>query len=189
MPPKPKFTKETIAEVALNIVKEQGVAALTARELGKKLGVSSTPIFTIFENMDEVKCYARKIGLQEFEAYVGDIRNYTPAFKRIGMQMVSYAIHQPEVFKMIYMHEQIECQSFDELIKDLGDMVGICIELIQQDYNLTEEKAKRLFEVMWVYTFGVSSMCAMKVCDFTEEEIEHRLGQVFNGMVMIIKGE
>ena len=34
MPPKPKFTKEEVAAAALEIVKQDGVAALTARNLG-----------------------------------------------------------------------------------------------------------------------------------------------------------
>lgn len=34
MPPKPKFSKEEIIDAALDIVSRDGVAALTARELG-----------------------------------------------------------------------------------------------------------------------------------------------------------
>ena len=55
MPPKPKFTREEIAAAALEIVKESGVDALTARNLGDRLGTSSRPIFTAFKNMSEVK--------------------------------------------------------------------------------------------------------------------------------------
>ena len=40
MPPKPKFSKEEIIDAALDIVSQNGVAALTARELGEKLGCS-----------------------------------------------------------------------------------------------------------------------------------------------------
>lgn len=37
--------------MALDIVKKDGVSALTARELGKRLGSSSCPVFTVFKNM------------------------------------------------------------------------------------------------------------------------------------------
>jgi len=52
MPPKPKYTKEEVVKVALDMVREQGVDSLTARDLGAKLGTSSRPIFTAFENMN-----------------------------------------------------------------------------------------------------------------------------------------
>ena len=54
MPPKPKFTREKVVEVALTLVGERGMAALTARELGERLGSSARPIFTVFRNMEEL---------------------------------------------------------------------------------------------------------------------------------------
>ena len=55
MPPKPKFTKEEIVAAAVEIVRQEGEDALTARSLGNKLGASARPIFTVFNSMDEVK--------------------------------------------------------------------------------------------------------------------------------------
>ena len=187
MPPKPKYTREEIAIAALSIVKEEGVAALTARELGKRLGTSVSPIFTIFESMEEVKWAARELALKEFETYIGDFREYFPAFKRIGMMMVSYAIHEPELYKLLFMQEHTHGQSLEDTVGELGMMADTCIELLQKDNDLSEEEAKILFEQMWIYTFGIGSLCAMKVCDFTEDEIAARLGQIFMGQLTLIK--
>ncbi len=38
MPPKPKFTKEEVVKVALEIVREKGIERLTARDLSAALG-------------------------------------------------------------------------------------------------------------------------------------------------------
>lgn len=187
MPPKPKFTKEEVARAALAIVKESGVPALTARELGKRLGCSASPIFTVFANMDEVKWAARALALQEFEHYISDYQAYFPAFKRIGMKMVSYAIHEPELYKLLFMQEHPQGQRFSDTMGELGTMADTCIALLRRDHDLTQEEAAALFEQMWVYTFGIGSLCAMKVCDFTEEEIANRLGQIFLGQLTLIK--
>lgn len=187
MPPKPKFTREEVARVALAIVKEEGVAALTARELGKRLGCSPSPIFTIFKNMEEVKWAARELALKEFEEYAGDFREYSPAFKRIGMLMVSYAIHEPELYKLLFMQEHPQGRSLDDTMGELGSLADTSIELIQGDYGMTRAEAELLFQQVWVHTFGLGTLCAMKVCDFTEEEIAVKLGQVFAGQVMLIK--
>lgn len=187
MPPKPKFTKEEIAETALQIMKEKGISALTARSLGAALGTSARPIFTAYKNMDEVKWAARKIALREFEAYAGDFEDYTPAFKRIGMLMVSYAVNEPEMFKLLFMQEHKENRSFDNTMQDLGDMADVCIALIERDYNLTPDEAKTLFAQMWVHTFGLGALCAMRVCAFSEEQIAEMLGQVFAGFLLMLK--
>lgn len=187
MPPKPKFTKEEVAKEALGIIKERGLDNLTARNLGARLGASARPIFTVFNNMDEVKWAARELAMREFEAYAGDYREYTPAFKRIGMLMVSYAVNEPELYKLLFMQERKEGRSFEDAISDLGEMAPVCIELIKKDYKMSDSEAETLFEQMWVHTFGMGVLCAMKVCNFTEEEISEKLGQAFAGMVMAIK--
>lgn len=187
MPPKPKFTKEEIAAAALAIIKEQGVEALTARDLGNRLGSSARPIFTVFKSMDEVKWAARELALREFEEYASDFADYTPAFKRVGMLTVSYAIHEPELFKLLFMQEHPEGRSFDSSMRELGHLADVCIELLQKDYQLTPAEAKTLFEQVWVHTFGLGALCAMKVCDFTEEEVAEKLGQIFTGMLMMLK--
>ena len=40
MPPKFKFTREEIIQAALDLTRESGIAAVTARRLGAKLGSS-----------------------------------------------------------------------------------------------------------------------------------------------------
>ena len=187
MPPKPRFTKDEIAVVALDIVKEQGISALTAREVAKRLGTTVSPIFTTFKNMDEVKWAARELAMKEYEEYIGDYRSYTPAFKRIGMMMVSYAIHQPEIFKLLFMQENKKGLSFEDAMNINGHLGKMCMDIVQEENDVSKEDAKLLFEQMWIYTFGIASLCAMKVCDFTEEEIANRLGIVFISLLTRIK--
>ena len=55
MPPKAKFSRDEIVEAALTIVREDGIQALTARSLGDRLGSSARPVFTVFQNMEEVQ--------------------------------------------------------------------------------------------------------------------------------------
>ena len=55
MPPKFKFTKAEMIKAALELVREGGMDALTARALAKKLGCSAKPIFGLFQNMQEVQ--------------------------------------------------------------------------------------------------------------------------------------
>ncbi|MBQ9599212.1 MAG: TetR family transcriptional regulator, partial [Clostridia bacterium] len=51
MPPRTKFTMEEIVEAAVKITRENGISAVTAREVGATLGVSSRPLFTYFETV------------------------------------------------------------------------------------------------------------------------------------------
>lgn len=187
MPPKPRFTADEIAAAALALVKELGVEALTARNLAARLGTSARPIFTVFKSMDEVRWAARELALREFEQYFSDYEHYSPAFKHIGMQMVSYGIHEPELFKLLFMQEHPQGLGLEDYISELGSMAQTSIRLIGRDYHLNEAEAKTLFEQMWVHTFGLGALCAMRVCDFSEAEIAEKLGQVFGGLLMMLR--
>ena len=187
MPPKPKYTKEEITKAAFEIIKKDGLSALTARDLGAYLGTSSRPIFTYFQSMEELKLAARELALDEFREYISDYREYTPAFKRIGMMIVSYGINKPELFKLLFMQEHKEKKGFMATLGDLGDIYEVCIGLIKKDYGMSDEHARLIFDQMWTMAYGLGVMCATGVCDLSEEETGRRLGVAFAGMVMLIK--
>ena len=187
MPPKPKFTREEVASVAFTMIKEGGVSALTARDLGARMGTSARPIFTLFKNMEDVKQAARALAVKEFMAYISDYQEYTPAFKRIGMMIVSYGIHEPELFKLLFLQEHPQGVGFAQSLKDLNGMDETCVQLVMRDYGLKEGEARLLFEQMWTHALGLGTMCAMGVCGFTDEEIGRRQGIMFASLLMFIK--
>lgn len=187
MPPKAKYSREEIIDKAFEMARERGIEAVVARELGKTLGTSSSPIFTAFKNMEELQSEVRNKALREFEAYVSDAMNYKPAFKYVGMKMIEFAMREPKLFQLVYMREHDNTQSFSMLVEELGDTVRVCLDIMQEDYDLTREEAKLLFEQSWLQTFGLCVLIAGKVCVLSMEEISRMLSVNFQGTLMLIK--
>ena len=187
MPPKPKFTKEEIVTAALELVSEKGIEALTARELGVRLGSSARPIFTVFNSMDEVQEEVRAAALKRFESYAEKAMHYTPVFKQVGMQMILFAIEEPKLYQLVYMSENAGATDFEGITQQLGDVAQLCVDVIQRDYGLSAEDAKTLFEHVWIYTFGIGALCATGMCRFSQDEIIQMLGQDFMAMLFYAK--
>lgn len=187
MPPKPKFTKEEIVTAALQLVSEKGVEGLTARELGGVLGSSSRPIFTIFKNMDELQEAVKAAAMQRFEEYAKHILSGMPKFKQVGMQMVLFGTREPKLYQLLFMQENKNGMTFDDVFGHLGATADICIDAIEKDYDLSKQEAKILFENVWIYTFGVGALCATSMCHFSEEKISSMLSTEFQAMMMLIK--
>lgn len=187
MPPKPKFTKEEIVAAALELVSEKGIEALTARELGARLGSSARPIFTVFNSMEEVQVEVRAAALKRFESYAEKAMHYTPVFKQVGMQMILFAIEEPKLYQLVYMSENAGATDFEGIVERLGDVAQLCVDVIQRDYGLSEKDAKALFEHVWIYTFGIGALCATGMCRFSQEEIIQMLGQDFMAMLFYAK--
>lgn len=187
MPPKPKYTKEQIIAAALNVVSQKGSDALTAKELGKALNTSTTPIFTVFNSMQEVQNEVKNAAMVRFESYAHKAGTDMPLFKQIGMQMILFAKKDPHLYQLIFMSQNSDVKSFDDIYAHLGTVADDCLDAIQADYGLTHDDAKILFEHTWIHTFGIGVLCATGMCDFSEKQISEMLTQDFTAMMTLVK--
>jgi len=187
MPPKPKFTRDEVIAAALELVSAKGMSALTSRDLGAHLGSSARPIFTVFSSMEEVQEEVKKAAIKRFEQYAEKAVHYTPVFKQVGMQMILFAKEEPQLYQLGFMSGNHNIQSFDEIFERLGDVAYQCVDVIRRDYGLSDLEAKKLFEHVWIHTFGIGALCATGMCNFSEEQIIEMLGHDFIAMLMLIK--
>lgn len=189
MPPKAKFTKEQITKAALGVVSEKGAQALTAKELGAALGTSTTPIFTVFNSMQEVQDEVMLAAMERFEEYAHKAAHIKPVFKQVGMQMILFAKEEPKLYQLIFMFSIGEAQTFDDIYAHLGLLADECLDVLQKDYDLSKDNAKTLFEHVWIHTFGIGALCATGTCDFSNEQIAQMLTQDFTAMMMLMKSD
>ena len=187
MPPKAKFTTEQITKAALGVVSEKGAQALTAKELGAALGTSTTPIFTVFNSMQEVQDEVMLAAMERFEEYAHKAAHIKPVFKQVGMQMILFAKEEPKLYQLIFMSSIGEAQTFDDIYAHLGSLADECLDVLQKDYDLSKDNAKTLFEHVWIHTFGIGALCATGTCDFSNEQIAQMLTQDFTAMMMLMK--
>ena len=187
MPPKTKFTKEQITKAALGVVSEKGAQALTAKELGAALGTSTTPIFTVFNSMQEVQDAVMLAAMERFEEYAHKAAHLGPVFKQVGMQMILFAKEEPKLYQLIFMSSISEAQTFDDIYARLGSVADECLDVLQKDYDLSKDNAKTLFEHVWIHTFGIGALCATGMCDFSHEQIAEMLTQDFTAMMMLMQ--
>lgn len=189
MPPRAKFTKKEIVDTALNIVREKGIEAVTARELGTRLNASSRPIFTVFQNMEEVLYEVKVAAIEVFNDYTKEFEFFTPAFKKFGMQWVSFAINEPRLFKLLFMQRRDENTHLGDIVVDFFNEPEVLIDVIKKDYSLDDEYARKLYNQLWVHTYGICVLCATGACTFTQEEISLMLGETFFGLMTLYKGK
>lgn len=187
MPPKPKYTKEQIIAAALEIVSHNGINSLTAKELGNALNTSATPIFTVFNSMQEVQDEVKKAALDRFESYAHKELQDMPLFKQVGMRMILFAMEDPHLYQLIFMSPNSDVKSFDDIYANLGSVADECLNMIQKDYGLSNEEARSLFEHTWIHTYGIGTLCATGMCNFSMEQISIMLTQDFTAMMTLLK--
>lgn len=189
MPPKPKFTRERIIEVALDLVSESGIESLTARELGVRLGSSARPLFTVFDGMDELQAEVCVAAVKRFENFVPHGVEDMPYFKQVGMKMIFFGLEYPKLYRLLFMRENESASSFEDIFGNLGATAVKSIKTIGKEYSLSEENAKTLFEHTWIHTFGIGALCATGACVFSREQISQMLTQDFTAMLAMLNNK
>lgn len=178
MPPIPKYTKEEITEAAFEIVKEKGYDTLTARDLAKKLNTSTRPIFTAFENMDELKkeiiCKAAEL----FKKYkINEIKKEEyPEYKASGMAYVRFAKEEKNLFKLLFMRDRTSEKNTYEL--SISDEVNVITKLL----SLSTEDATNFHIKMWIVMHGFATMLATGYCDLDFETISKTTSEIYNAI-------
>lgn len=187
MPPKPKFTKDEIVQAALEVVSQKGVEALTAKELGDALGSPARPIFTVFRSMKEVQDEVRAAAMRRFERFAAQTLPDMPLFKQVGMQMVLFGAKEPKLYQLLFMQENHNAASFDDVFGALGPTAETCIQSLRNAHGLTEAESRLLFETVWIYTFGIGALCATGTCRFSEQRLGEMLSTEFQAMLLFVK--
>ena len=188
MPPKAKFTKEQIIEAALNIVREEGVQNLTARALGKKLGSSACPIFTVFESMEEVQAEMIKEAKKLYAKYIEKGLEFEPAFKGTGMQYIIFAKNEPQLFQLLFMSEHL-ILDVNRYLPTIDENYDVILASVRDYYSLTDDEAKYIYTHMGLYSHGIATLYARKVCMFSLDDVSRMLTEVFSSLLKDIKGD
>lgn len=183
MPPKAKFTKEEIIEAALNIVKTDGFEALTSRELGSHLGSSARPIFTVFKNMEEVQQAVVESAKRLYKEYISQGLTEDHPFKSVGTHYILFSVNEPKLFQLLFMTEQPQIPNLSGVLPLIEESYEEILLSIQDDYGIDELLAKKLYHHLWIYTHGIATLCATKMCRFTGTEISSMITEVFTSIL------
>ncbi len=185
MPPKARLTKTEIVNAALDIVRESGERALNARSLAGKLACSTQPVFSNFENMDELReevartAYGLYLGYTERELASGEY----PHYKSTGMAYIRFAKDEPELFRFLFMSAER---------RDLPTVADSFLEeniipVIVKNLGISKEEARIFHLKMWIFVHGIATMFATSYCDIEWELVSQMTSDVYLGTVEYIR--
>ena len=181
MPAKRKFQKEDIIQESVSIVAQEGINALNARKIAKKLGCSTQPLFYIYENMDDLKKDVMNEIVKIFDIEVLKSETGELEYKDIGINYIRFAKEEPELFKIMF-NRQINEGAFDFI--DLTGSAKTILETISKQTGMSNEDAKQFHLRMWLYVNGIASLVANQTVEFNDEEIAELLKDQYISMLL-----
>ena len=169
MPPKVKFTSNEIIEAAVKITRTKGIAAVTAREVGRALGVSSRPLFTYFDTVEELKrevyIYAKNL----YKEYVENGLKAEIPFLGVGQQYLRFAKDEPNLYKYLFLTPPDGVRG--GVMEGLKLSQDLARESLMRIYNMDADTADKYFRDLWLVAYGFTTMIAIGECPYNDEQI------------------
>ena len=181
MPARRKIQKEDIIQESVSIVAKEGINALNARKIAKKLGCSTQPLFYIYENMDDLKKDVMNEIVKIFDIEVLKSETGQLEYKDIGINYIRFAKEEPELFKIMF-NRKINEGAFDFI--DLTGSAKTILETISKQTGMSNENAKQFHLRMWLYVNGIASLVAHQTVEFNDEEIAELLKDQYVSMLL-----
>ena len=178
MPPVQRTGKDKIINAAFEIVREEGFCNLNARAIAKKLGVSTQPIFSNFNNMEDLKMeIVRKTSSLYFSMLEDEEKSGKyPPYKARGMGYIRFAKEEKNLFRLLFMDKRSSDAKFptDDATKEIG--------LISDTLSFSEDKASRMHALLWFFAHGIASLIVTESLELSEEDISTALTDTYLGL-------
>ena len=182
-----KFDRESVLDAALDLVRERGYDALSARTVAERAGCSVQPIYSLFGDMEKLMQalyeHARAWVSRYHAEHAGDGAN---PFESNGLAHLQLAREEPQLFTFLYLSPYLGTHSLDELYKSVSQP-GV-EECIMELGHLDAEAAHELYLNMIVYTHGLAVLLCSGA-EFSEAELADRIFIAFKAFAIAVGGK
>jgi AcrR family transcriptional regulator len=177
-----KFSKEDIMKKSVDYIKENGYTKLTVRELAKYIGCSTQPLFKNYDNFElykeDLKIYLRK----DYENFIFKYINEDDYLYTISYAYALYAKKEPNIFSSLFMTELAGSRTVEEVLSTERNIKTI--NAMKRQYDISLEKAKKIYRDVRFYTHGIATQLAVKSIKLSDKE----LSDLITKNIEIIKG-
>lgn len=169
MPPKKIVTREQILDAAMEITRNSGIDAVTARSIAAALGVSTHPIFTYFDTINSIKDDVLVSARELYHEYILQGLDEKIPFLGVGHQFLILAKNEPELFKMLFFKTTPDGRkhAYDEFEFTLS----LVVESVMKIYNVDKHTAECYYRNLWLMSLSFATLIVTGNCTYTDEEM------------------
>lgn len=185
MPPKPKCSKEDIINAAYELMIESGVDSIVSREVGRKLGTTTAPIFTFFSGMNELKEEVYQKALKECSAYLSGALESESVYREFGHRWIKYAYENPNAYRMLFVtYKPGAVKGY--VNEDFYPVLSIMHSEVMKSFDLSETDAKDLIDNMCIYAQGIATLLVNGL-EYDGAKIDRQLSRMCSAFVLSCK--
>lgn len=171
MPPKVKITREMMLDAVLALTRKQGFESVNARNIATELDCSTRPIFTVYQNMEEMKKDFLEFAYSFYCSYVEQYKKKSGVEDDLlwPLSYLSFAQEEPNLFQLLFV---------DDMALDLGKAMDFYQEMengekadaFAQRQGLERQKGRKVFLDLFLYAHGMAVLTAVGKMHLQQKE-------------------
>lgn len=188
MPPKAKITKDMILNIVFDITRDTGFETVNARSISNKLLCSTRPIFTCYENMDELKAEFLDFSYRYYKEYVSNYYNSVSVSPYIvfPLSYIEFAQKETNLFKLLFINNiDLKMTEAIDFYNEIDNEKNA--KLFSETIGVELEQAKIIFLDLFFYAHGMAVLAATKKIVFNRYEVEKMVTNVLTAFVRLYK--
>lgn len=176
MPPKVKITKTMILNAVLKITQETGFENVNARSIANQLQCSTRPMFTCYENMEELKKDFLDFAFDYYNQYVANYNTTTNVkpYLLLPLSYIAFAKEETHLFKLLFIDDMdLNMAIANDFYKEIGNAEKA--EIFSEMTGTESEHAKKIFLDLFLYSHGIAVLTATGKMSLDHEDTEKML--------------
>lgn len=155
MPPKCRFTRDDVVEAAFEVVRKNGLDALSARAIAGELDSSTMPIYSYLKSMNSLEEEIVRKAFDLLSSYQTTPRT-GDMFLDMGAGYILFAKYEEPLFRYINAEKHRRLRNkhheknFKFLIRRLREY-----PLVR---GLSEDEVRKFFLQGWIYSHGLADL-------------------------------
>ena len=169
MPKSTTITQEIIIGTAFEMVRKEGFAVLSARNIAKQIGCSTQPIYCCYKNMEDLKAEICKKALAFLQNLMLSYSKTGNTLLDLGLGYVWTAYTEPSLFKAFYM-DNVTNVKLTDIFPESERVVEI-MKNSEECRSLSDEELKNSIAKGWMLAHGIASLVAVGMLVYDEDKI------------------
>lgn len=166
--PKQEITKEIVLDAALDMTRKGGHECVNARSVAEFMGRSVQPIYSYFQNMDELKGALYKRAAEFYDEF---IRANSDMLDLCSMAKanVLFAKREKNLFRLLYLSKLDRFNGFGDILSVMGHKPAV--NAVSQREGIATSAAEKVYVMLIVFTHGIAAMAATGAAELQDDEI------------------
>lgn len=184
MPPTAKITKEMILNTVLEITRETGFETVNARSIAGKQNCSTRPIFTCYENMEELKQEFLDYAYEFYSRYVIHYSNSVDVSPILVLPLsyIEFAREETHLFKLLFINDMdLKMEKAKDFYNEADNEKRAAV--FSEQIGVELARGKVIFLDLFLYTHGIAVLTATKKMSLDRNSAEKMLVNVLSAVI------